>query len=517
MNRFLTFCQKTIAVIGIMIFGVLSYYSLRYTMIRYYSGEAWDHYDIILLHIMELILAVIILGIVVKICNKLSEKSMHVIAIIISGIVIFVCRILYLSADFQPIVDQVHIYINAASIADPEIGYIVEPQYFTLFPFQIGLTEMMAFLLKTVGFSSPRVIQSAHCILMGLTVYIGYRITREIFKNIKIELLYLILAMLFLPEYIYTMYVYGETLGICAAMYGCFFFLLANRNETTVKRAVLYYVAMIFCMTIAYLARGAMLVVCVAFLIIQIMLCLKSKKFLYILPILLTFPCVILAAKGMTALAENQSNYEYGEGCPKIMWIAMGMQESDAGAYYPGTYNGFNADVFIENDYNVQATAEIGKKAIIDRLQEWSKHPADMIDFYRRKTIFQWNNPTYDAFFATYYMENPKDWLYKAYFDETVHNGIINFMDGYQFLVYIALLVYYIKELVTKSDVKNLFLGLIMVGGFLFSLLWETNSRYVFPYIAITLPCAAAGFFYMENWVAMQGEKCKQLILNRKK
>ena len=34
---------------------------------------------------------------------------------------------------------------------------------------------------------------------------------------------------------------------------------------------------------------------------------------------------------------------------------------------------------------------------------------------------------------------------------------------------------------------------IILVGGVLFSLLWEAKTRYIFPYMIYMLPCAAIG------------------------
>ena len=72
-------------------------------------------------------------------------------------------------------------------------------------------------------------------------------------------------------------------------------------------------------MDAAYLACGAMMIACIAMLILQVMFCLKDKKYYRILTILLLFPVLIMTGKGMTALAERQAQTDYGDGCPKIM------------------------------------------------------------------------------------------------------------------------------------------------------------------------------------------------------
>ena len=39
------------------------------------------------------------------------------------------------------------------------------------------------------------------------------------------------------------------------------------------------------------------------------------------------------------------------------------------------------------------------------------------------------------------------------------------------------------------------YLGIItVIGGFLFHMMWEANSRYIFPYAMLLIPYAAFGF-----------------------
>lgn len=74
-------------------------------------------------------------------------------------------------------------------------------------------------------------------------------------------------------------------------------------------------------------------------------------------------------------------------------------------------------------------------------------------------------------------------------------------MDNYQFLIYLMLLVYFLKLLTGKDEIGTLLPVLILVGGFLFSLIWEGRSRYVYPYLVIALPCVAEGVYYAEQGI----------------
>ena len=508
MNKILNFCKKVIAVVGSVAFAILSYYSFRYTSLKQYNSTLFESRDALLPHLLTLAVILAAAWGLYHVRHKISAKVVHVLAVLLSGLVFFLCIALYRSAEFQPIVDQGHVFINAAAIADQEVGHIIEPEYYILYSFQIGLTELMALPMKLTGNSTVGLLEIIQSLFTGMTVYAGFRITRELFHRTTTEIVYLLLAVLCLPQYLYAMFIYGESLGICATMYACFFFLRANREGISAKRSLWYYAAVLLCMDVAYLARGAMMIACIAMLILQIMFCLKDKKYYRILPVLVIFPVLIMTGKGMTVLAESQAQTDYGDGCPKIMWVAMGLQENEGDPQFPGTYNGFNADTYQACNYDATATAETGREAIGQILGEWFRSPGKMLDFFRRKTIYQWNDPTYDAFFSTYYMTNQKEWVDRVYFDDTVHSRVVQFMNIYQLLVYLMLLVYFLELLTGKSETETLLPVLILTGGFLFSLIWEGRSRYVYPYLVLALPCAAQGVHYAEQGMEKILHKC---------
>ena len=43
------------------------------------------------------------------------------------------------------------------------------------------------------------------------------------------------------------------------------------------------------------------------------------------------------------------------------------------------------------------------------------------------------------------------------------------------------------------KELKKTILPMIVIGGMIFSLLWEAKARYVFPYVTILLPSVAVG------------------------
>lgn len=68
-----------------------------------------------------------------------------------------------------------------------------------------------------------------------------------------------------------------------------------------------------------------------------------------------------------------------------------------------------------------------------------------------------------------------------------------DFMNRLQTFVYAFAFLYCLYLIRHDEDHFALILFVTFLGGFLFSLLWEANGRYVFPYFVFLIPAAAMG------------------------
>lgn len=66
-------------------------------------------------------------------------------------------------------------------------------------------------------------------------------------------------------------------------------------------------------------------------------------------------------------------------------------------------------------------------------------------------------------------------------------------MNIYQLLVYGAVLFLLSVKRKEWRQIDRYILLVGIFGGFLFSILWEAKTRYVFPYFLMVLPYAAVG------------------------
>lgn len=79
-----------------------------------------------------------------------------------------------------------------------------------------------------------------------------------------------------------------------------------------------------------------------------------------------------------------------------------------------------------------------------------------------------------------------------SFFDGKISKAYIEYNNIYQIVIYIAAGICLIAVF-KKPSIEKLSLILMVIGGFLFHLLWETKAYYVLTFYILLLPYAANG------------------------
>lgn len=486
---------RAIAICGTIIFLFLVYWSWRYTRRLAFGEILLDEGDAVWRNILCALGIILLICFLNKVSDKMSVTAVNILAVCCSCFVAFGAFALIRNGNSYPVGDQLQVYLAADALFSGETEWLKSYEYFYAYPYQLGLADLYALFFRCAGRSSYLVIQCVQAIFSGLSVYAGYRITREIFGKRQAECVYLLLAVLFCPLYFYATYIYGETIGLCCVLYAIRFFLpsLKEWNSKSAKGYIYMGLTAVF-LTITYVIRSALLVVWAAMVILLFIQFLKKKKIMPLFLTLVMLPVMLLGQKAVLDLTENKVGTEFGSGCPVALWIAMGLQEGE-GQRGPGSFNGFNSTTYIACDYDEEKASEAAKESIRETFRNWEKNPKDMIRFFKEKIVNQWNEPTYGAIIMTCYLQEPADWVQSLYDGES-NKVLREFTDRYQSICYLFLLGYFVILIWRKEELSMYLLGLILLGGFCFSLLWEAKSRYVFPYMMMAIPCVAASMVY---------------------
>lgn len=516
MKKLQKFGLQMIAAIGVVIFIVLTYYSWAYTARMYTDDEALfvvrDNLVSMLLFLAGLLTMA---GLVSKLAVKLTQRSIHVLAVIMSLCAVAGLFILIVSARAIPKgVDQQYMYLIALEMASGKFDGM-KHTYFRVYPYQVSLVTLYSLLYRIVEGEGANVIQYVQAVCAGVSIYAGFRITRELFHSIRIECMYLLCVMGMLPLYLYVLFIYGETLGICGALISIWFYLMANRKEKQNKYVVCgYWLLSGLGLLLAYFARSSLIIVCIAMMIIQLLNFLMKKNWLgLIMPVILLM-AVLARQKLLLHTVEEQANVDLGEGIPSVLGIAMGLQgDSDKGGR-PGSENSYAWNLFQECEYDQEDSGRIAGDYIRNRLRSWSEDPKRMVIFFREKILNQWNEPSYGAFTMTRFMDEPEEWVEKMYYGKG-NNLLYDFLDHYQAVMYLFLLGYFFA-LRKGSRLPVMYLpGLIIIGGFLFSVIWEAKSRYVFPFFVMAIPCAAYSIIWYYDRMVLLFKRGKNFLVHK--
>lgn len=487
-----------IAFIGMGIALFLSLFACVYTTQMYTADELTGVVkDSIVQNALIFLLVLALLGFIAKFATKLSSKVIHIVALIFSVLVVGISLILVHGSNTYSVSDQLFIYLSSVDMYEGDFAVEGFGDYFRTYPFQLCLVNIYAFFFRIFGSTAPQILENIQAICLGVAFYTGFRITRELFQDVRTDCLYLLCTLPFVPMYLYTLFLYGETFGVCGSLLAIYFFLLANKKwKHSPKLALLLWALTTVFLVFTVLVRSALMIVVIALVIVQFLLFLKKRQ---VLPLVLSLAMLVLTLLGrqfLVGMAERDAELEVGGGAPASLWVVMGLQNSEMG---PGYYNGYNTEVFTQYNYDAELANEQAMNDIATILGNWMQHPKDFLLFLKDKGLYQWCEPSYASFTVTRFMNEPKEWIYKFYWEEA-HDRAYVFLDRYQSIAYLLILTVFASLCSKKKDAYTLLPGLVLIGGFLFSLIWEGKSRYVYPYMVIVMPYLAKGaLLYVEQ------------------
>ena len=141
------------------------------------------------------------------------------------------------------------------------------------------------------------------------------------------------------------------------------------------------------------------------------------------------------------------------------------------------------------------ASDAIAKEAITESLQHFQKDPAYAARFYLRKTLSQWNEPTYEALWVNQFHSGDFSTIVQSIYEGKLYQVLSEYMNLFQLLVFAAVFAGLLscRKGEKRWQLTKLYLPMVILGGFIFHTIWEAKSQYIFPYFVCMLPGAAAG------------------------
>ena len=207
---------KIMAAIGTAVMLFLLFYSWKYTK-RLVEPEYYlDEKDSILWNALVGIVLVAVCGALSGVMKKIPAWALHLLAVLGAVTAVILGIRLARAAGAESIADQYYVQRAAMALADGDAEWVLAQDYYGIYPFQLGLAEIFALIFRVAGSTERLVIQQVQAVCGGITLYVGFRIVRELSGSRAAELLYLVAELLFLPVYCYALFIYGESIGTCS-------------------------------------------------------------------------------------------------------------------------------------------------------------------------------------------------------------------------------------------------------------------------------------------------------------
>lgn len=416
---------------------------------------------------------------------------------------------------FYPGSDPAKVYETAMQWRQGDFSSFDEEAYLFCYPFQSGIVlflYLLSFLFGEGNFVGIQLVNVVFlAVIYGLLVKLSGLFgvaageSTEGFEKRRMGLQTAVHLgfLLWVPLAFYVTYLYGILPGMALSLGAVYF-----AQRYLALRRLRYVAAASLCMGLATVIKMNCLIYLIAiacFLVydaISLFLFSGKRRWKEGAVSLLFIVCMGLGVACCTevsnAAVERIAGQELPEGEVMLSWVVMGMQEAPLG---PGGYNGYISNVFTENHYDQELTAQASMEELQKILTGMLKDPVGKgIPFLARKTAFQWNDPTFICLDRTRGRKSETqvpEWLISSIYGRgSVRLSIaLNYM---QTCILLGMLLYLLLRW-RKGNLYELMGAVVFLGGYLFHLFWESSASYTIPYFVLLIPYAVCG---MAEWVS---------------
>lgn len=444
--------------------------------------------DNVLIHIMAIILLItlfLLLKYLVKKGTRISaflskyHKLIQVGIAVLTGIVSF---LIFLGGTRTPSADQIQVYSAALYFNEDNYINLSKGGYVMMYPQQLGYILYIQLVLKVCGQFGFQILQVINIFFIMGIVYFASCFINDLTDDVVTRLLGSLLFLGLLPLQLLGTWVYGDI-----PFY--FFLFMFLHYFTLLKKKIRYRVFAIIAAVLCLIFRRHALIFLLAILLVSIVSFWESRNKQILMVGILSFILPICATTGIEKMYSLKSGYEIDGGIPSIAWITMGTIEGES---KPGWFNNYCVPLFYSTDCDRELTQEQALEQLKVQISGFVKDPTYAISFYKRKICTQWNAP----YFNTEQLIEVDDGVSIKGLSGFISNredSILVFLSILQSMVYLGTLIYVLMKSY-KGKFSETLPEMFILGGFLFSIIWEANARYVFSYFLVMIPLAIVGW-----------------------
>ena len=483
MNNFIS---KSTYIFSIIIFTIIFISSFIFDSNVYYSQNKFISLlvCVILMFIWLLILTIINKFVKEKVSVKVHSAIILTYLIIVTVIQLFVLKNLMVDPgwDYNVVFENAKYYL-----LNGQRWGAVYPEYFELFPNNILIfyifTKMIT-LGNIIGISAFDSLLILNIVLIDLALIMLYLTLNKKF-NTKYAVFGLVISLFFLPLFLYTPVFYSDTFSLFVGITLIYIYLNINKNKTIFRKNIILFSIMGLLLFYGKEIKITSIFVLIAIFIDYIINNKGFKKYLNIWMTICVFIICSLLFKGLVVNNEKYNFNMIGYGSyPYTHWIMMGVEDIDKDNSGRNSFGGYN-----EEDYKLTREYETGKEASKFNIEEYKRRVAKMgasgyATYLLQKGVNAWSDGLYFSDVALsinsrHQGDNVHAYLFEN--EETKYN-IVYFSQGVQFAFILSLIA---LAIINFKDKKINYILMSIIALFLFLLLWENRSRYLFNYIPL--------------------------------
>lgn len=442
--------------------------------------------------ILNIIMIVIFIFVAVWIKKKRGipvpgERFLHKVTIVYMILMLG----LVVCLQVMPRADQLKCLAVAESLCKGEYYDWASGAYCNIYPNQNGFVLILVALMQIFGFKNWMVIQVLNIPALVISAAACAKTILMLFEDKKFARYTYLFLLTFFPLNCYVTFVYGTLLGLAAATTGIYF-IISYWKEARRKKGFLGILLIAF----AVICKSNYLIFLVATIGILLYDGVVNARYQSGLMCLCAIMVYLGSSLCISVVIETVTGQEQAGGIPSAAWVAMGLQESERG---PGWYNGYNARILQEHDFNVNAAKKSISEEISQRLQCFWENKTYALNFFGRKTASQWNDGTFQGFWVNNIQKERRMVIWAPITEQwmetgTIINdfliGIINCLLSVLWLGVLAFLWYCRKD----TTVYQLIFCIVFLGGFIFHLFWEAKGQYTVVYAYLMIPYMIKGY-----------------------
>lgn len=383
--------------------------------------------------------------------------------------------------------------------------------YIHQYPHQIGL--MYYYMLGYSLFGGTRWLFYANVIWGLISNYSIWSIVRTSrYQSQTAEVAAIILPVVFLPHMLFTLYGYNHTPSLALALYAIYRLQLYVKSQEWSHLA-----SCTLAFSGAILVRQNFKITLLAAIIVAILVFLHSRRGKMLLAIVTLVVAAVVPGVIAQKTAEAQLGVDIGKGIPTVAWVALGLQDSrkDPVALdinrerLPGWYNSYSGLLWSDSGFNTDETARRAKEDLGGFISARLNEPFFGAQFFLTKIASSWLEPTYQSLFVAYLPDSTRffkpDILHNLYSGESVHSKFVNLLRPISLLL-MTMSTYMLWNGVRARAQARIdsvdVIAFAVLGGFLFHLIWETKSLYVYSYTYMSIVLAAIGIGFLSERIS---------------